>query len=46
MVNFVNFQVDAKFLHNQQFAKKYNLKPKEQMKHAEQMKATAAESVL
>lgn len=45
VVNFVNFQVDAKFLRNQRFAKKHNLKPAEQKKRAEERKATKAESV-
>jgi hypothetical protein len=39
------FQVDAKFLRNQRFAKKHNLKPEEQKKRAEQRKASKAETV-
>ena len=45
MVNFVDFQVDAKFLRNQRFAKKHNLKPEAQKKRAEQRKADKAGSV-
>lgn len=33
------FQMDLKFLRNQRFAKKHNLKPKAQIKRAEQRKA-------
>ncbi|KDR09435.1 60S ribosomal protein L29 [Zootermopsis nevadensis] len=36
--------VDAKFLRNQRFAKKHNLKPEEQKKRAEQRKASKAET--
>lgn len=42
-LNFL-FQVDAKFLRNQRFAKKHNLKPEEQKKRAEQRKASKAET--
>jgi len=45
VVNFVDCQVDAKFLCNQRFAKKHNLKPEEQKKPAEQRKAVKVESV-
>jgi large subunit ribosomal protein L29e len=45
VVNFVDFQVDAKFLRNQRFAKKHNLKPEAQKKRAEQRKADKAGSV-
>jgi large subunit ribosomal protein L29e len=38
------FQVDAKFLRNQRFAKKHNLKPEEQKKRAEQRKNSKAET--
>jgi len=37
--------VDAKFLRNQRFAKKHNLKPEEQKKRAEQRKTDKAKSV-
>lgn len=33
------FQMDLKFLRNQRFAKKHNLKPKAQKKRAEERKA-------
>lgn len=36
--------VDAKFLRNQRFAKKHNLKPEEQKKRAEQRKKSMAET--
>ncbi|PNF19484.1 60S ribosomal protein L29 [Cryptotermes secundus] len=36
--------VDAKFLRNQRFAKKHNLKPEEQKKRAEQRKNSKAET--
>ncbi|PSN44317.1 60S ribosomal protein L29 [Blattella germanica] len=37
-----NRGVDAKFLRNQRFAKKHNLKPAEQKKRAEERKAQTA----
>ncbi|PNF27147.1 hypothetical protein B7P43_G08551 [Cryptotermes secundus] len=37
-------KVDAKFLRNQRFAKKHNLKPEEQKKRAEQRKNSKAET--
>jgi len=39
-VSFIyTLQMDLKFLRNQRFAKKHNLKPKAQLKRAEQRKA-------
>jgi hypothetical protein len=45
VVNFVDCQVEAMFICNQQFAKKHNLNPERQKKRAEQRKAAKAESV-
>ncbi|KAE8753144.1 hypothetical protein FOCC_FOCC000067 [Frankliniella occidentalis] len=38
----ISMMVDAKFLRNQRFAKKHNLKPKAQLKMFEKRKAAAA----
>lgn len=39
LMNFFLLQMDLKFLRNQRFAKKHNLKPKAQIKRAAERKA-------